>query len=200
MRHHEPNRWKGFVLGALGGVAGVVAMRYYWKAISALSGGDPRTQSQGAPATDALDSISLIGKHHQAGESSTAAVGRIAYQTITGKEPESQETKTTLSYIVHWVLSMFMGGVYGAIRGRADVPDLRGGLTLGIGLWFFGDELAMPLLGLTKGPTAYPLALHAHAFGAHIPYGLATSATAQVPHRSSDVSIIAEGTTELRQE
>src|SRR3712207_4846729 len=101
MSYHEPNRWKGFVLGAVGGVAGVIAMRYYWEAVQAISGSDPRTESHGTPDTDALDSISLIGTHYQERESSTAAVGRIAYQFITGKEPDSQETKTTLSYIVH---------------------------------------------------------------------------------------------------
>jgi hypothetical protein len=144
VRYHEPNRWKGCVLGAIGGAVGVIAMRYYWKAVRAITGSDPRTESHGTPETDALDLISVIGTHHQESESSTAAVGRIAYQFVTGKEPEAQETKTTLSYLVHWLLSMFMDGVYGAIRGRTDVPDLQGGLALGLGLWFFGDELAFP--------------------------------------------------------
>ena len=183
MSYHEPNRWKGFVLGAIGGAIGVVAMRYYWKAVQAITGSDPRTESHGTPDTDALDSISLIGTHHQEGESSTAAVGRIVYQAITGKEPESQETKTTLSYLVHWILSMVMGGVYGAIRGKADGPDLAGGLALGVGLWFFGDELGFPVLGVARGPTAVPPVLHAHAFGAHVPYGLVTAATTQFLHR-----------------
>ncbi len=183
MSYHEPNRWKGFVLGAIGGAVGVVAMRYYWQAVSALTGSDPHIKSKGVPETNALDSISLIGTHHEQGESSTAAVGRIAYQFVTGKEPESQETRTTLSYLVHWLLSMFMGGVYGAIRGRANVPDLQGGLVLGIGLWLFGDELAFPLLGVARGPTAVPPMVHVYAFGAHIPYGVATAATVQMLHR-----------------
>ncbi len=183
MSYHKPNRWKGFMLGALGGAVGVIAMRYYWKAVRAITGSDPRTESHGTPETDALDSISLIGKHHQESESSTAAVGRIAYRFVTGEEPEAQDTKTTLSYLVHWILSMFMGGVYGAIRGRADVPDLTGGLALGLGLWFFGDELAFPLLGVARGPTAVPPALHAHAAAAHIPYGVVTAAATQLLHR-----------------
>ncbi|MDP9316660.1 MAG: DUF1440 domain-containing protein [Chloroflexota bacterium] len=182
MNQHEPNRWKGFILGAIGGAVGVIAMRYYWKIASAIAGGDPRNQS-GDPKPHALDSISLIGQHHQEGESSTAALGRIAYQTIKGQAPESQETRTTLSYLVHWLLSMFMGGVYGALRGPADAPDVQGGLALGIGLWLFGDELAFPMMGLTKGPTAYPFAVHAHGFGAHLPYGLVTAGTTQLLQR-----------------
>ncbi|MDP9311451.1 MAG: hypothetical protein M3R24_11305 [Chloroflexota bacterium] len=126
MSHQEPNRWKGLVLGAIGGAVGVVAMRYYWKAVSAITGGDPRSESEGAPETDALDSISVIGTHHKQSESSTAAVGRIAYQLIAGKAPESQETKTTLSYLVHWALSMVMGGVYGGRSGEGRCPGSPG--------------------------------------------------------------------------
>jgi hypothetical protein len=185
MTHHQPNRWKGFVLGALGGVAGVLAMQYYWQVVSALAGEDPRKVSTKSDAAEpqALDSISLIGQHHEAGESSTAAVGRIAYRLITGQEPQSEETKTALSYLVHWGISMAMSGVYGAVRGPVGAPDIRGGLALGNGLWFCGDELAMPLLGLTDGPTAYPPALHAHAWGAHLAYGLASSAVTQLLYR-----------------
>ncbi|MDP9314666.1 MAG: DUF1440 domain-containing protein [Chloroflexota bacterium] len=183
MSQHEPNRWKGFVLGAIGGAVGVVSMRYYWKAVQAITGSDPRTESHGTPDTDALDSISLIGTHHRESESSTAAVGRIAYQAIMGKEPESQETKTMLSYLVHWILSMFMGGLYGAVRGEAGVPDVPGGLVLGIGLWLFGDELAFPLLGVARGPTAVPPVLHVHALGTHVPYGVVTAATTQFLQR-----------------
>jgi hypothetical protein len=56
---------------------------------------------------------------------------------------------------------------------------VKGGLAVGVGLWLLGDELVMPLLGLTGGPTAYPAAVHVHGFGAHLAYGLATSAATQ---------------------
>lgn len=182
MPHHEANRWKGLVLGAAGSAAGVLAMRSYWRVASTLAGGDPRTQG-GNPEPQALDSISLIGTHRQEGESSTAAMGRIAYQLIAGKAPESQETRTMLSYVTHWVYSMLMGGIYGAVRGRVGAPDVKGGLALGVGVWLFGDELGTPLLGVAQGPTAYPPALHAHALAAHVVYGLASSATTQALHR-----------------
>jgi uncharacterized membrane protein len=172
------NRWKGFVVGAAGSAAGVLAMRAYWQVASILSGGDPRQQT-GNPEPQALDDISVVGTHHEQGESSTAAMGRIAYELIAGKPPASEETRTTLSYLVHWGYSMLMGGLYGALRGRARWPDAKGGLGLGLGVWGLGDELATPLLGLAKGPTAYPPALHAHAFGAHVAYGLASAAATQ---------------------
>lgn len=175
------NRWKGFVLGAVGGAVGVLGMRYYWKGVTALTGEDPR-RKEGRFGPEELDSISLVGKHHREGESSTAAIGRILYEQATGQEP-SAETKTALSYAVHWAMSMAAGGLYGAVRGRAGIPDIAGGLALGLGLWFLGDEVAQPMLGLTRGPTAYPPELHLHGLAAHLPYGLGTAAATQLLHR-----------------
>jgi uncharacterized membrane protein YagU involved in acid resistance len=182
MDDRERNRWRGFVLGGVGGAAGVVAMSVYWKASSAVAKGDPRKQGRNS-APHPLDWISLVGRHHEEGESTTAAAGRIMYRRITGRNLESQETRHVLSYLVHWVFSMLTSGIYGAIRSRAGFPDVKGGLSLAIGLWLFGDELVTPLLGLAKGPTAYPLALHAHGLGAHVAYGLASSAATQLLQR-----------------
>src|SRR5688572_22757144 len=102
MPRSEPNPWKGFVLGALGGIAGIVAMGSYWKLASSWSGADPRKEDAN-PAPKVLDSISLIGRHYREGESSTAAIGRILFKTSTGKEPAAEETKETLSHVVHWL-------------------------------------------------------------------------------------------------
>lgn len=184
MSSTEQNRWKGLVLGMLGGIAGVLAMRAYWQQVQQLTGHDPRTDfdESDVPDTDDLDDVSLIGKHHQEGESTTAALGRIAYHQVTGKEPD-QQTKTTLSYLIHWVISMLTSGAYGAARTRAPLVDIPGGLALGTGLWLFGDEIAMPLVGLTKGPTAWPPALHAYGWGAHIAYGVVSATATQVLYR-----------------
>jgi hypothetical protein len=159
------------MLGAASGMAGMIGMRYYWKAVDSLRGKDPR-KTQDNPPPDLLDNISLVGQNHRPGESSTAAMGRILYTRITGKEPESEELKTTLSYLADWAISAGAGGLYGALRGRASLLDLKGMLALGTGLWLFGDELGVGLLGLTAGPTAYPLDEHAYSFGAHLAYSL----------------------------
>jgi hypothetical protein len=166
----------------LGGIAGVLAMRTYWRTTERVLGYDPRKLSRPPGQTVALDSIALFGEHRQEGESSTAAVGRLAYQKVTGREPGA-ETRQVLSYLVHWVISLAMSGLYGAVRGRSKGLDPKGGAVLGSGLWLLGDELAMPLLGVAKGPTAVPPAVHGHAWAAHLAYGTASAAATQLLYR-----------------
>ncbi len=186
------NRYKGFVLGTIGGAVGVLAMEYYWKAAEAITGKDPREKGGGNTGGDKsgsdrqeerpLDDISLVGKQYKEGEASTEAMGRHEYELIAHKEPK-KDTKTTLSYLNHWGFGMIAAAIYGALRGPARIPDIGGGLALAVGLWGFANELAVPLLGLSEGPTASPPELHAHTLGAHIAYGLASAATTQVLER-----------------
>ena len=167
-----------FALGVLGGTAGLVAMRLYWMAATALEGEDPRMLTRDGSAHP-LDEVSMTGGlQANEDESSTAAVGRMAYEQVTGEAP-SKEEKAALSYGVHWTYGLLTTGLYGALRGRAGGADLAGGAGFGAALWALGDELAVPTLGLSQGPTAYPLRQHAHRLGAHLAFGLTTAAATQ---------------------
>jgi hypothetical protein len=179
----KPNRWKGLLLGSIGGAIGTLAMSLYFKALSPFVDMDATTDDQDDSRSHALDSIALLGQHYQEDEGSTAAVGRLAYQTIAGAPPKAEETRTMLSELVHWSFGMQMGALYGAIRGPADMPDIAGGLGFGVGVWLLASELAVPLLGFAPGPTKFPLAHHANELGAHMVYGVTTAATTQALQR-----------------
>ncbi len=179
----KPNPWKGFVVGVFGSVAGLVAMGYYWKIVVKLRGNDPRQESVDPNGPHELDDISLIGKHYEKGEPSTVAIGQIFYQLFAGKKAESKETKTTLSNVVHYGYGMMVGGLYGVTRETTKVGDIPGGLGWGTGLWLFGSELAIPMLGLSAGPTTQSAASHVYGLGAHFVYGLATSFTTDLLDR-----------------
>jgi len=182
-RRYRPNRWKGLLLGLVGGAVGTLAMNFYFKAMAPFVDMDATVDDQNGSQSHALDSIAVLGQHYQEGEGSTAAVGRVAYQTIAGASPKTEETRTMLSELVHWGFGMQMGALYGAIRGPTDMPDIVGGLGFGVSVWFLASELAVPVLGFAPGPTKFPLAHHANEFGAHIVYGLTTAATTQVLQR-----------------
>ncbi len=181
-KNGEANHWKGLALGVAGGVAGLTAMRYYWQAATAVRGGkDPRGETSDT-GPHKLDDISLVGEHHKEGESSTASIGRILDKAVTGEDP-GKEAKTVLSYGVHWGYGLTMAGLYGTLRGGAGIPDPLGGLAFGTALWLLGSEIALPLLGLSAGPTTIPKSGHMWALGAHFAYGLTTAATTQILYK-----------------
>jgi hypothetical protein len=185
MAHYHHNSWKGFCLGMLGGIGGLVAMHYFWKkvspAIEKQVGDKLEKTPQGELAAEYQD-ISIYGMQYRPGEAATDALGRIFYTRITGREPQTEETKKTLSYLVHWVYGILQGGMYGAIWGKS--PSLTsGGLLFGTGLWLLGDEIAVPLLGLQPGPSSVTFNQHLERLGAHWAYGLGTAITTQALRR-----------------
>ena len=54
------------------------------------------------------------------------------------------------------------------------VPDVTvgAGMPFGTAVWLLADEVTVPLLGLSKSPTQYPLSKHAYALASHCVYGL----------------------------
>jgi putative membrane protein len=166
--------WKRYLLGLAGGAAGTAAMNYYMKAAKKLS--------NGGGAEPKEHDISIAGRRHAPGEPATAAIGRLAYRKVTGRDPDDR-TKSKLSNLVHWGYGIDMGTTYALLRGRQPRLDWAGGLAFGAALWVLGDEIAVPLLGFAEGPKAYPKSLHAETLGAHLVYGITTAATTQLLQR-----------------
>jgi uncharacterized protein DUF1440 len=81
---------------------------------------------------------------------------------------------------VHYLLGTGVGGLYGATAEIAPRVTAGVGLPFGAVFWLVVDEGAVPLLGLSKGPTAYPISTHAYALSSHFVYGV----TAEVVRRA----------------
>ena len=77
---------------------------------------------------------------------------------------------------VHYSLGTGMGGLYGTVAELAPEVTIGAGLPFGAAFWLVVDEGAVPLLGLSKGPTEYPLSTHAYALASHFVYGLTAEA------------------------
>jgi putative membrane protein len=81
---------------------------------------------------------------------------------------------------VHYAFGTVVGGLYGAATEVAPEIANGAGLPFGAAFWLVADETALPLLGLSKGPTAYPVSTHVYALASHFVYGL----TAEVVRRT----------------
>jgi hypothetical protein len=81
---------------------------------------------------------------------------------------------------VHYGFGTSVGGLYGAVAELAPEVTAGAGLPFGAAFWLVADETAVPLLGLSKAPTEYPLSVHAYALASHFVYGLTTEAVRRV--------------------
>jgi uncharacterized membrane protein YagU involved in acid resistance len=152
------------IAGLAGGLAGAFAQEQFQLALGRISrdlggvpgaGGQQYRRPQSEPATfQAADEIS---------------------KSVTG-EPMSRENKPVAAAAIHYAF----GGSVGAIYGAAAIqnPDITagGGVPFGASVWLIADEMGMPMMGLAKGPTDYPLRDHATTFASHLVYGAATEA------------------------
>ena len=177
---------KNLLLGAAGAVVGVCAMDAYFKLLkrrSSRSGDNAGEEARSEESRHALDDISIAGIKKREKEPATATLGRLGYHAVKGRDPD-RETSRRLSTAIHWAYGVAVGGLYGLLRGddRAAL-DIPAGLGYGAALWLIGDEVMVPVLGLSEGPTAHAPADHLKALGAHLVYGVATSATTQALHR-----------------
>jgi uncharacterized membrane protein YagU involved in acid resistance len=67
-----------------------------------------------------------------------------------------------------------MAALYGAAAEFAPGVTTGEGALFGAAVWVTADEGVVPLLGLSKSPTEYPLSIHAYALASHLVYGLTT--------------------------
>jgi len=179
------DRIKGFGLGLLGGVAGLVGMRLAQRLAAPIV----KPRAPGSTDVFVTESTSLLGWRHGPDEAANEALARIAYEALLHRAP-STRTKQRLAWLFHVGYGLLMAALYGALAppsgrgarrrpGHATRRAVRSGAAFGAALWLVGDELALPLLGLSDKPTAYHPTRHLQALAAHLGYGVATAATTQ---------------------
>jgi hypothetical protein len=162
--------------GLLGGAAGLLAMELV-KRVTA-----PLVKARAPRPTDeeltARTSRSAVGRHHGPEESATEALGRMFYENLVGRAP-SPGAQHKLSWAVHIGYGLLVASLYGAVRGGRDRGVARcviSGALFGAGLWLIGDELVVPLVGLSDKPATYPVTSHLQSLAQHLGFGVATAA------------------------
>ncbi len=130
------------------------------------------TQSDSPPTTSVDDKTSSpFGKNYREGETSTEAVGRIVYTKLFDKEP-SQNMSSYLSQAVHIAYGALQGGVFALFGQIFPGTYLMKGALFGAVIWLLGDELAVPLLGLSRSPASISKITHMNYLKGHLVYGL----------------------------
>jgi hypothetical protein len=131
------------------------------KRSAARDGGDERQQARG-------------GGEEQTDDATVKAASAISEGLFDHRLTKSE--KKIAGPAVHYAFGTAVGGLYGAVAELAPEATTGAGLPFGAAFWLVADEGAVPLLGLSKGPTEYPLGTHAYALASHFVYGLTAEA------------------------
>lgn len=148
--------WKGIAAGVVGGLAAAWTMskfeELYGKASEKLTGEQPRAHEGEDPTIKAADKMA---------------------RTFLGRGLARREKKKA-SAIVHFAFASAVGAAYGGLAEIAPAVKKLSGVPFGAAVFVGADEVALPMLKLSKNPNEYPISRHASLFGAHCVYGLTT--------------------------
>lgn len=154
---------KGAVAGAIGGLAGTLAMNYAQRLWTLAADGAPPDSAAGKH--DARE----WQERDERQNSNEIAAQKVADATVDRRLTERE--LSVVAPIIHFSFGALVGALHGAsAEKRAGAP--ASGVGLGAGLWLTADEMAMPLLGLSRSTLRRPLEMHLQSFAAHLVYGV----------------------------
>jgi hypothetical protein len=154
------------VIGAAAGLAGTYAMSHAQRLWTHAREGHPPDSAAGKH--DARE-----WQERSEGRNANELVAQSVGENVLGR-PLNRDELGAGAAISHYAFGAAVGALYGAVADPSR-PVLSGA-RLGVRLWVLADEMAMPLLGLSRPPTSRPAEMHAQSLTAHIVYGLVTSA------------------------
>jgi putative membrane protein len=181
----DRNVWKGFAAGLIAGLVASWTMNRFqdvWSTFTQSIATPPDKQSEN-PWSESADELeespgTQDSKPEPQDDTTVRTASAISEGLFNHKLTPSE--KKIAGPAVHYSLGTGVGGLYGAAAEIAPQVTAGAGLPFGAAFWLVVDEGAVPLLGLSKGPTAYPLSTHAYALSSHFVYGL----TAEIVRRA----------------
>jgi hypothetical protein len=178
MHNHDSNILKGMVAGLAGGLIASWTMNQFQATWTRIAEGAEKSHgaqsmqpSEGSQGEQGLDT----GEQDDA----TVKTARAISKNVLGHELQESE-KEAAGAAVHYAFGTLTGGLYGALAEVIPQVTTATGLPFGAGFWLLADEISVPLLGLSKGPTEYPVSTHAYALASHLVYGM----TAEIGRRA----------------
>ena len=168
----EENLWKGTVAGLIGGLVASWTMNQFQAAWSnAAEGFEKPHGAQSMQPSEGKDEGQASTQDKKDQDDATVKAAKAISQSVFDHELKKSE-KELAGAAVHYAFGTATGGLYGAAAELAPEVTVGAGLPFGAAFWLVADETAVPLLGLSKGPSEYPLSTHAYAFASHLVYGL----------------------------
>jgi hypothetical protein len=176
--NQDGNILKGVVAGLASGLVASWTMNQFQAAWTRIAAGSEKSHG----AQSAQPSEGSTGDHSEDAkeqDDATVETAKVISRNVFGHELQESE-KETAGAAVHYAFGAASGAVYGALAEVSPQVTMGAGIPFGAAFWLIADEVAVPALGLSKGPTAYPVSTHAYALASHLVYGL----TAELSRRA----------------
>lgn len=187
----EGDVWKGLVAGLAAGLVASWAMNQFQKGWTLVAegfekphGAQSMQPSEGPNPDESSASDQSMAQNQPAQEKeeqddATVKTAKAISEGVFGHKLTESEKKPA-GAMVHYAFGTATGGLYGAMAEVTPEVTTGAGLPFGAVFWLTADEVAVPLLGLAKGPTEYPVSTHAYSLASHLVYGL----TAELSRRA----------------
>lgn len=181
---------KGLAAGLIGGLAGALVMEGFqalWSKMSesleqpreeqsSAQGGEQSGGDESSQAKQGQQNGGRAEQQSNSGDEQAPANVKAAEaisENVFGHELEKGEKKAA-GEAVHYMMGATSGAIYGVVSEFVPFVTIGAGLPFGAAVWLTADDVAVPALGLSKPPSAYPLSTHAYALASHFVYGLTT--------------------------
>ncbi len=159
----KPNIWKGLLIGAVAGLVASWTMDRFqdvWIAVT------PEDKSEESEKEQDAKSEGEDKSNDDATVKAASAVSEGLFE-----HQLTPEEKKIAGPVVHYAVGATSGMVYGVAAEFLPEVATGFGLPYGTAFWLVVDEGAVPLLGLAKPPTEYPLSNHIYALASHLVFG-----------------------------
>jgi Protein of unknown function (DUF1440) len=170
MHDDNGNILKGVVAGLAAGLVASWTMNQFQAAWTRIAGGSEKPHgAQAMQPSDGSNGDQSQDVHEQ--DDATVETAKVLSKNVFGHELKESE-KRPAGAVVHYAFGTASGALYGALAEVSPEVTVAAGLPFGAAFWLIADEVSVPLLGLSKGPTAYPVSTHVYSLASHLVYGV----------------------------
>ena len=160
---------KGLVAGLAGGLIASWTMNQFQAAWTRMAEGSEKPH--GAQSMQPTQGSQGDDEDTKEQDDATVETAKVISRNVFGHELQESEKKPA-GAAVHYAFGTVTGGFYGALAEVSPQVTMAAGLPFGAAFWLIADEITVPALGLSKGPTEYPISTHAYALASHLVYGM----------------------------
>jgi uncharacterized membrane protein YagU involved in acid resistance len=160
MKNSNVNFFKDVLIGAVGGLIGTVVLEGISSKLYEMENEQARKKE------DEL---------RKEGDPPAQLAKRVSDDVLRLNLPEDKKDKLAMG--IHYGFGAMAGALFGALAPRAPFLSAGLGTVYGTLFWLLGDEIGMPMMGISKPSQDYPWQTHVRALAAHLGYGAAVAGT-----------------------